>query len=31
MYLYKSIFNTYIGNYEDAIADLNSSWRKHIQ
>jgi hypothetical protein len=29
MYLYRSIFNTYIGNYDEAISDLNKSWKEH--
>jgi len=29
MYLYRSIFNTYVGNYEEAIKDLNLSWKQH--
>ena len=31
MYLYRSIFNTYIGNYDEAIIDLNKSWKQHFQ
>lgn len=30
MYLYRSMFNTYIGDYNEAIKDLNLSWKQHI-
>ena len=30
MYLYRSVFNTYIGEYKDAISDLNLSWKQHV-
>ena len=29
MYLYRSIFKTYIGDYKDAMSDLNKSWKQH--
>jgi hypothetical protein len=31
MYLYRSIFNTYLGNIDHAIADLNRSWKAHYR
>jgi len=31
MYLYRSVFNLYVGNYEESIADLNRSWKSHFQ
>jgi hypothetical protein len=31
MYLYRSIFNTYLGNIDQAISDLNKSWRAHYR
>ena len=31
MYLYRSIFYTYLGNIDHAIADLNRSWKAHYR
>lgn len=31
MYLYRSIFYTYLGNIDLAIADLNRSWKAHYR
>lgn len=31
MYLYRSIFLTYVGEYDSAVEDLNKSWKQHWQ
>ena len=31
MYLYRSIFQLYIGNMQESLADLTKSWKQHFQ